>query len=97
MMTSDEVLATLAAHRSALLQRGVKSLRLFGSVARGEATDESDVDLLVEFSRPTGLFGLVRLRRYLEELLGCKVDLTTPGGLRESMRQRILNEAIDAG
>ena len=54
-MTSDEVLETLAAHRSALLERGVKSLRLFGSVARGEATDESDVDLLVEFSRPTSI------------------------------------------
>jgi predicted nucleotidyltransferase len=95
-MTSHEVLQKLSAHRSVLLEHGVKSLRLFGSVARGEATDQSDVDLLVEFSRPTGLFGLVRLRRYLEELLGCRVDLTTPGALRDSMRERILSEAIDA-
>jgi len=95
-MTSDQVLHVLAAHRGALMERGVKSLRLFGSVARGEAVGDSDVDLLVEFSRPTGMFGLVRLKRYLEELLGCPVDLTTPGGLRESMRDRILKEAIYA-
>ena len=95
-MTSHEVVQALSAHRSVLLEHGVKSLRLFGSVARGEATDQSDVDLLVEFSRPTGLFGLVRLRRYLEELLGCRVDLTTPGALRDSMRERIFSEAIDA-
>ena len=93
-MRRDQVLTILAANRSALAERGVKSLRLFGSVARDEAAEGSDVDLLVEFNRPTGLFGLVRLQRYLGELLGCRVDLTTPGGLRESMRERILREAI---
>jgi len=94
-MTSNEVLQTLAAHRPALLEHGVKSLRLFGSVARGEATDQSDVDLLVEFSRPTGMFGLVRLQRYLEELLGREVDLGTTGSLKPRIRDRVLRECID--
>jgi predicted nucleotidyltransferase len=94
-MTSNEVLQTLAAHRSVLSEHGVKSLRLFGSVARDEATDQSDVDLLVEFSRPTGLFGLVRLQRYLEELLGREVDLGTTGSLKPRIRDRVLRECID--
>jgi predicted nucleotidyltransferase len=69
-------------------------LTLFGSVARDEATAKSDVDLLVEFDRPTGFFGLIRLQLFLEELLKCPVDLGTPGGLRPRLRQRALAEAI---
>jgi len=56
----------------------VKSLILFGSVARNEARPDSDVDLLVEFDRPVGLFTFVRLKRYLEEILDSTVDLGTP-------------------
>jgi predicted nucleotidyltransferase len=75
-------------------QFGVKSLTLFGSVARDEATPGSDVDLLVDFNRPTGYFGLVRLQLVLEQILGCPVDLGTAGSLRPAMRQRIAKEAI---
>ena len=53
------------------------SLFLFGSVARNEAKASSDVDLLVEFSQPVGLFTLARLQIYLEKLLGCAIDLGT--------------------
>jgi hypothetical protein len=83
----------------AMLRRehGVKSLALFGSVARDQARADSDVDLLVEFDRPTGYFGLVRLQLRLEELLGRAVDLGTPGALRPAMRRRIDKEAVRVG
>ena len=75
-------------------QFGVKSLLLFGSVARDEATITSDVDLLVEFSRPVGYFGLFALQDYLEELLGCPVDLGTPNSLKPNIRDHVMGEAI---
>jgi predicted nucleotidyltransferase len=94
-MRRSEVLSVLRAHRERLRsEHGVKSLTLFGSVARDEAQPSSDVDLLVEFDRPTGYFGLVRLQLRLQELLGCAVDLGTPGSLGPAMRQRIAKEAI---
>jgi hypothetical protein len=97
-MKRDEVLSVLRAQRERLRsEHGVKSLGLFGSVARDEAGPNSDVDLLVEFERPTGYFGLVRLQLLLQELLGCPLDLGTPGSLRPSMRQRIDKEAIRVG
>lgn len=94
-MKRDEVMKVLSGHSDELHQRfGVKSLALFGSVARDEANDASDVDLLVEFDRPTGLFGLIRLQQYLEKLLSCKVDVGTAAGLRPRVRQRVLQEAL---
>jgi predicted nucleotidyltransferase len=77
-----------------LHQRGVKSLAVFGSVARGDATASSDIDVLVEFSRPVGLFEFIRLKYYLEELTSCRVDLVTRDAIRPSMREDILKEAI---
>ena len=73
---------------------GVKSLLLFGSVARNESTTASDVDLLVEFNRPVGYFGLFALQDYLEELLGCPVDLGTPDSLKPYIRERVMGELI---
>jgi predicted nucleotidyltransferase len=94
-MKRDHVIRILQQHRHELAERfGVKSLALFGSVARGEATEASDVDLLVAFDRPTGYFGLVRLQLFLQELLGREVDLGTPGSLRPAMRARVEKEAI---
>src|SRR5436190_22061340 len=97
-MRRDDVLKVLADHR-AEVQRdfGVKSLARFGSTARNEASETSDIDLLVEFDRPTGYFGLVRLQQHLEGLLGCPVDLVTPGGLKASMKGSVLGEAIYVG
>jgi uncharacterized protein len=87
-MKKDEVLRILRTNEATLRRDYfVKSLALFGSVARDEAGPDSDVDLLVEFARPTGYFGLVRLQLLLEQLLGCEVDLGTPGSLRPTMRQ----------
>lgn len=71
----------------------VASLFLFGSVARNDARDNSDVDLLVEFSQPVGLFTLVRLQIYLEKLLGCAIDLGTPDSLKPYMRDLVIKGA----
>ena len=96
-MRRDEALQLLAEHRAELAARfRVKSLSLFGSVARDEAGPNSDVDLLVEFDGPIGLFTFVRLRRHLQQILGQRVDLATPDALRPRMREQILGEAIRA-
>jgi predicted nucleotidyltransferase len=97
-MQRDDVLKILAEHRDELRQQfGVKSLALFGSVARGEATETSDVDLLVEFERPVGLFHFFTVQHYLEDLLGvAPVDLVMPDALHEELKEEILREAIHA-
>ena len=95
-MKSQEVLNILAMHQPELDEMGIKSLALFGSIARDEGAAESDVDLLVEFHRPIGLFQFARVRRNLSELLGCEVDLVTVAALRKEMRDQILREAIYA-
>ena len=82
------------AHQADLNQRGVKSLAVFGSFARGAATDNSDIDMLVEFDQPAGLFEFIRLKYYLEELTKRRIDLVTPDALRPSMREAILSEAV---
>lgn len=94
-MQRDEVIRILKEHREQLSTRyNVKSLALFGSVARGEARSDSDVDLLVEFSRPVGLFLFIELKQYLEALLGCRVDLGTRRSLKPYLKSRVLQEAI---
>ena len=94
-MKRDEALRILHEHTPVFREKyGVQSLSLFGSVARNEARPDSDVDLLVEFHRPVGLFGLVALQEYLEALFGCKVDLGTPRSLRPGLREHVLQEAV---
>ncbi len=93
-MDLQQVSARVAERSRELSQLGVKSLAVFGSVARNEATTGSDIDLLIEFARPIGLFDFVYVKNYLEQVLGCRVDLATPDALRPEMRERILKEAI---
>ena len=95
-MELEQVLRMLGDHRAEIRAHGVKSLAVFGSVARNEARAGSDVDLLVEFAVPTGLFEFVRLKHFLESILGCTVDLATPRSLHEQMRDGILREAVRA-
>lgn len=95
-MRRDEVLRILAEHQAELANLGVGSIALFGSVARGEARPGSDVDLLVDFNQPVSLFELVDLKDYLEQLLGCSVDLVPRDSLKRQLRDRILKEAIPA-
>ncbi len=94
-MKQDIVLQTLKRKNAELTKQfGVKSLFLFGSVSRDEATAASDVDLLVEFDRPVGYFGLFALQDYLEKLLGCPVDLGTPESLKPYIKERIMGKLI---
>lgn len=96
MMNKAEISRTLIAHQQELTQYGVKSLVLFGSVARNEEKPTSDVDLLVEFRVSPGAFAFIRLNRYLEKLLHRKVDLVTKKALHSQLRNKILKEAIYA-
>jgi len=94
-MKRNEVVRILTEHQKELSEKyGVKSLALFGSVARDEANPKSDVDVLVEFNRPVGLFGLFALQDYLEALLGCPVDLGTPDSLKPRLRTKVLAECV---
>lgn len=95
-MTRDQALQTLRAHHEELkTEFSVQSIALFGSVARNEATPESDVDLLVEFSRPVGMFHFLRVQERLQEWLQHKVDLVTRASLKAQLRDRILRESVD--
>ncbi len=95
-MQATEVLQLLRKHADKLSEHHVAKTALFGSVARNEATSKSDIDILIEFRQPVGLFEFVRLKRLLESILGRPVDLVTPDALRESMREQILAEALYA-
>lgn len=83
----DEILRIAAKH-------GARNVRIFGSVARGEADSQSDIDLLVEFRRGTTLLSHAALVQELEELLGIKVDVVSERGLRDRVRERVLREAV---
>ena len=73
---------------------GAGNIRVFGSVARGEDTLESDVDLLVEFDRERSLFDHIGLLQDLEDLLGRKVQIANDGALHPYLRDRILAQAV---
>jgi uncharacterized protein len=96
VMRRADALRLIEAHRDELRELRVRSLSIFGSVARDEAGADSDVDLLAEFSEPIGYFHLFRVQHRLEEILGVRVDLTTPGGLRRELRDAVLAEAVRA-
>lgn len=70
----------------------VKKLGVFGSVARADNTEKSDVDILVEFSEPIGFFKFINLEEYLGKIIGKKVDLVTKKALKPAIREEILQE-----
>ena len=94
-MRRDDIMAILSRRQKEIRALGVESLALFGSAARNEAGPESDVDLLVEFDRPMGIFGLLDIKYRLEEILDSKVDLVTRSGVHLALRDRIFAEAIN--
>jgi len=90
--------ALLKAKRDEILQvcakYGARNVRVFGSVARGEADEQSDIDLLVEFEPNRSLLNHAGLWVELQELLGIKVDVVSAHGLKPRIRERVLQEAI---
>jgi predicted nucleotidyltransferase len=92
-MTRDDILATIRANEARLRELSVRELALFGSFARGEATDASDVDFLVEFDVTT-FDNYIGTKRLLEALFGRKVDLGSKPHIKPRLRERILNEAV---
>ncbi len=94
-MGIDEI---LKAYREEILRiaasYGAYNLRVFGSVARGEAKPDSDVDLLVELEPQRTLLDQIALMQSLSELLGRKVDVTEPETLHELIRDQVLREAV---
>lgn len=73
---------------------GVKSLGVFGSVARNEANADSDVDILVEFSKPVGFFQVFDIQYFLEDVLQRSIDLGTVDALKEHLRTPVLEDMI---
>ena len=94
-MTRAEVLERLRAHRPTLAERfGVVELAVFGSFARDEASDESDVDILVRFDGPATSRSYFGVQFYIEDLLGLQVDLVTDKALRSEFRAYVEREAV---
>jgi len=94
-MTRDDILATIRANEARLRELSVKELALFGSFARGEATDASDIDFLVEFDEKT-FDNYIDTKHLLETLFGRKVDLGSKSNIKPRLRERILSEAVIA-
>jgi uncharacterized protein len=91
-------LKELRRHRNQILsladRHGARNVRVFGSVARGDSTPDSDIDLLVDFDRGRSLMDHGELVMDLEEVLGRRVDVVSARGLRDRFRERILREAV---
>ena len=87
--------AYLRQHRAEWRALGVAQVQVFGSVARGEAGEGSDVDVLVEFAGPAGLLSQVRAVWLFERLLGRRTDVVTGAALKAPLRQAVLEDAVD--
>jgi uncharacterized protein len=97
-MDRERILGILREHAPELKAAGVAHLRVFGSVARGEANSQSDVDLIADFdsSKRLTLVTLGSLERRLADLLDAPVELSSPGWMKEPIRKRVLQEAVVA-
>jgi hypothetical protein len=94
-MQRDEVITKLREHEAELRQLGVQHLYLFGSTARGEADEESDVDLFFDYERgKLGLFELMDVKEQTSRILGRKADIMTRDSLHKVLRSRIEASAL---
>lgn len=93
-----DIAQILEAKKEAILQiaakHGARNVRVFGSVARGEADERSDIDLIVEFEPERSLLDHAALWLELQELLGCKVDVVSDRGIKPRIRERVLRGAV---
>jgi predicted nucleotidyltransferase len=93
--TRQDILSSLKKLKGEVAREySVKTIGVFGSVARNEKTGTSDIDLLVEFSKPVGFVTFMRLENFLSEQLGKQVDLVTSDSLKPVIRQDVLAEVI---
>ncbi len=95
-MNKSQALKIIKSHHDELQSKyAVKSLALFGSVVRNEAKPNSDVDLLIEFYKPVGLFHFLTVKNCLQDWLNQKVDLVTYKALKSPLKEQILKEMLD--
>lgn len=93
--TRQDILSSLKKLKREVAQEySVKRIGVFGSVARSEETGQSDLDLLVEFSKPVGFITFMRLENFLSERLGERLDLVTADSLKPVIRQDVLAEVV---
>lgn len=94
MTDLNEILSTLRKHKSVLSEKySIRRIAIFGSFARGDATESSDLDLMVELSQPIGL-DFVSLGDELEEMLQIKVDLLSAAALKDSLRNSVYEDIV---
>ncbi len=93
-MTKDEVIVTLRRHKDSLACFQINSLFLFGSIARDEGADNSDIDILVEFTNAPTFDLYMDLKFFLEDLFGRVVDLVTVTGIRKEIKDHIQKDLI---
>ena len=96
-MNRSDVIKEISKNQGELRERyAIDSLSIFGSVAREQATPDSDLDILVSFRETPGLFKFLELKSHLEKICQCSVDLVTEKALKKQLRDQILSEALNA-
>lgn len=94
-MKREDVIRILQAQQKELIERyQVASLSIFGAIARGETSSNKKIGVLVRFARPTRFLQLFDLKKHLETLLGCAVEIGKPQSLRPEFRRLVLQEAV---
>lgn len=93
-MNADQIRERLAGERETFARLGVASLRLFGSLARGDGHSTSDADFVVKFNGLTTFDRYMDVKLFLEDSLGCQVDLVTEAALRPVIRKSVERDAI---
>lgn len=95
MKSISEIRETIQRHKEDLQEKyGVKAIGIFGSYVRGDQTEGSDVDILVELEKPIGFFRFLELEEYLEKITGLNVDLVTKKALKPTIGKYILEELV---
>jgi uncharacterized protein len=95
MKTRDEILQVLRSQKNSLFQKyQITDLGIFGSYAREQQTESSDLDILVDYIQPPTLPKLIELRDYLSQVFSIKVDIVTQNGLKPRIREHVLSEVI---
>ena len=93
MRSNKSILKLLQAHKSELVsQYHLSEIGIFGSYSRGEQTQKSDIDILIDLEKPMGLLRFVHLKNHLSDILGVQVDLVMKSALKPALSQKILEE-----